>query len=328
MVSLASEAMRYAVKGWAVFPLVPRSKLPRVGKKDGGRGCYDGTADTATVEAWWDRWPDANIGLHCGAPSGVWVLDIDAKAPDSDPGEPVHATGPEAVAALEAIHGPMPVTRTASTGGGGEHRYFVMPPGRTIKNRARIRLPDGRRTGLDVRAEGGYVVLPPSVHPDGPVYAWGGPATIAEAPAWLLDLVDPPKPERSAAVVVLPPLGREADGLQRYGAKALIAACRAIENAAESNRHDTIYRESAAIGELVAGGCVGEDDAETSLVSAGIGSGKSEREVRRTVRHAMGRGMQNPRRPEPREMPQGHQGCQAPRRCRGCSGSLSATWSG
>jgi hypothetical protein len=261
VVSLASAALRYAQRGWAVFPLVPKGKRPRLPtREDGKAGCWDGTADTATVEAWWDRWPDSNIGIHCGPGSGLFVLDVDAEAPEGG------VSGPDALVALEALHGALPATLTATTGGGGEHRYFRMPVGRVLRNRAGMKLPSGEKAALDVRAEGGYVVLPPSVHPSGREYRWlGSVREPAEAPGWLLDFIDPPREVRATPEVYRQPAG---DHVRRYGEKALQAACNIIAGATESERHDTIYREAAASGglggraaeldgSLAAGGCAG-----------------------------------------------------------------------
>ena len=71
-------ALAAASKGYFVFPCTPRDKLPRVPKSEGGRGFKDATRDEGKILRWWDRWPDANIGIACGA-SGLVVLDIDSK---------------------------------------------------------------------------------------------------------------------------------------------------------------------------------------------------------------------------------------------------------
>ncbi len=57
------EALAYAKRGWAVFPLRPSSKFPLIPKDEGGRGCLDATTDEQQIRAWWTRQPDANIGL-------------------------------------------------------------------------------------------------------------------------------------------------------------------------------------------------------------------------------------------------------------------------
>jgi hypothetical protein len=215
--TLADWAELYADRHrWAVFPLQPRGKVPAT-----EHGCKDASADPGMVREMWEGRPGCNIGLATGPASGVFVFDVDGKAPPPEKeGGPEGVAGPEALAWLEARWGALPPTRRAMTSGGGWHLYFRWPAGRVIKNRARIRVQDGRRAGLDVRGDGGYVVLPPSVHPSGELYRWAdGTRDIAEAPGWLLDLLDPPKSERVAGSVVGP-----VDVSDRYVAAVL---CRA-----------------------------------------------------------------------------------------------------
>ncbi len=100
------------------------------------------------VREWWARWPKAAIGLVTGGLSGVAVVDFDSE---------------EAYAhALSAGVLNTPLAKT----GRGYHAYYTFPEGRRVRNSA-----NGTRK-IDVRGEGGYVLLPPSVHPSGSVYAW------------------------------------------------------------------------------------------------------------------------------------------------------------
>ena len=62
MSSRLDAALAYAGKGWAVLPL--RGKLPAIGKSDGGRGVHDATTDSDKINAWWTRWPNANVGVR------------------------------------------------------------------------------------------------------------------------------------------------------------------------------------------------------------------------------------------------------------------------
>lgn len=289
-------AMRYAdKKNWRVFPLRPREKVPAT-----AHGFKDATSNVDEVREAWGESP-FNIGLACGADSGVFVLDVDAGVPKGG-GVP----GPDALAQLEAEHGELPPTLKVLTGGHGWHLYFRWPEGRQLRNRARILL-DGQRTGLDCRADGGYVVLPPSIHPDtGTPYRWQMDRTeILEAPAWLLDLLDPPKVER--APVQAAPEERQAqtvptaEGLERYAAKALQNAAERIAGAPEGDRHGAIFRQAAALGELVAGGVIDEADAVRVCVDAGLALGKSRGEVERTVRDGIEKGKLQPRVPAPRQ---------------------------
>ena len=150
MASLQKYAEYYARKGLAVFPCKPRGKEPLT-----SHGCKDATTDPQQVKAWWKKWPDANIGLATGEPSGIIVLDID------NHGE---ADGSISLREWESEFEPLPTTKTVITGSGGTHYWFRSD--KDIRNRAGI-LP-----GIDVRGSGGYVIIPPSIHPNGNAYEW------------------------------------------------------------------------------------------------------------------------------------------------------------
>ena len=173
--ALADFALAYARRGWAVFPLKERSKQPLIPKKFGGKGLLDATRDEPTVREWWRKWPAANIGVATGGSSGFFVVDID----------PGHG-GEEALMALIEAHGGWPETVFSRTGGGGVHYLFRAVPG--LRNDQAGKLG----AGIDIRADGGYIAAPPSVHPSGRLYAWDvdhhpDDLALAEAPAWLLE---------------------------------------------------------------------------------------------------------------------------------------------
>jgi len=136
-------ALNIADKGIPVFPCEAGGKDPLT-----KHGFKDATTSKSKITAWWNRWQEANIGVPTGARSGFWVLDVDA-----DKG------GFESLAALLATHGELPHTATVRTGGGGRHYYFKYPQDGTVIPNSAGKL--GR--GLDVRGEGGYVLVPPSV---------------------------------------------------------------------------------------------------------------------------------------------------------------------
>jgi len=139
-------------------------------------GCLDATTDPKVIEAWWHRWPDANVGIATGR--GLLVLDVD----------PRH-DGDDSTADLERTQGKLPDTVEDLTGGGGRHVYLIAPPGVELKNSAGQL---GR--GLDIRTDGGYVIAPPSLHESGRRYEWEGSSrpdevALAPAPEWLIDLL-------------------------------------------------------------------------------------------------------------------------------------------
>lgn len=162
-------ALAYAARGWSVIPIEPRGKCPLVS----WLAFQQRRADAEQIEDWFRRWPDANVGIVTGRVSGLAVVDID----------PRHG-GAASLASAQDEHGPLPPTVVAETGGGGRHLYFAHPDA-LLRNRVGI-LP-----GIDLRADGGCVVAPPSVHPSGRPYRWAaghGPEDLRPAalPRWLL----------------------------------------------------------------------------------------------------------------------------------------------
>ena len=162
------------------MPLKPRGKVPIT-----AHGLHDATRDPAEVEAIWKRHPNANIGVRTGRLSGISVLDVD---PESG--------GGDSLTKIETEHGPLPGTITQITGGGGVHLVYRYKAGLGIG--AAVWGP-----GLDLRSEGGYIVVAPSVHPNGCHYRWLGDV-------WRDDLAEWPGclrlPERH---VPPPPTARE-----------------------------------------------------------------------------------------------------------------------
>ena len=146
-------AVEYIKMGLAVFPLEERGKKPRT-----KNGCKDATTDAAQVKAWWQQWPNANIGIATGKKSGgIFVIDLDI---DENKG----LDGYHALQDWERENGSFPDSWMSITGRGGYHLYFKSDT--EIKNRA------GIIDGIDVRGEGGYVVAPPSIHSNGRRYEW------------------------------------------------------------------------------------------------------------------------------------------------------------
>ncbi|MCL2807602.1 MAG: phage/plasmid primase, P4 family [Coriobacteriia bacterium] len=141
---LKAAALEYARQGYPVFPCVTKGKKPLT-----ANGYKNATTDPETIERWWSWNPTANIGL---VTNNMLVVDIDGEL------------GAESLAAWEAIQGTLPETATARTGGGGSHRFY------------RVKEPVKCRTaaleGVDIRADGGYTIVAPSIHQSGAAYAW------------------------------------------------------------------------------------------------------------------------------------------------------------
>ena len=175
---LVEEAIGYASRGLPVFPCKNHGKEPLT-----THGFKDASTDPNVIRNWWKRWPGANIGIPTGPSSNLFVLDMDGEA------------GDESLRKLEAMHGALPGTRTIVTSPGHLQYWFSYPSGLTIKSSTGI-----VGSGLDVRAIGGYVVAPPSIHPrtTRPYVISSNEAPVA-APEWLIALASKTKDSNGAA---------------------------------------------------------------------------------------------------------------------------------
>lgn len=139
---LASTATALARRGLPVFPCAPGAKHPLT-----RRGFRDATVDLGQVQTWWDRHPDANIGVPTGFASGLDVVDVD-----------VHESGTgfaafEQARAADLVNGWAWLVRTPS---GGLHAYF---PRLTSSEQRSWQIPSKH---IDFRGDGGYIIAPPS----------------------------------------------------------------------------------------------------------------------------------------------------------------------
>ncbi len=163
----SASALRWASKGWPVFPLVPNGKTPAT-----AHGFKDASTISWFVSSSWSTRPGANIGLATGG--GLVVLDVDRKG------------GKDGFAALERVglsESKLDDLNTYSvdTPSGGRHYYFCTSE--DVKSGSDVL---GRRSGVDVRGVGGYVVAPPSI-------VDGKPYTVRPGFANFWDGVDVPE---------------------------------------------------------------------------------------------------------------------------------------
>lgn len=258
--NLASAAFRYALRGLAVFPLSPGAKVPL----SGSHGCNDASPDPDVARARWRKWRRSNIAAATGSQSGFWVLDVDA-----------HHDGDKTIAGLEANHGPLPLTIEASTPRSGRHLYWRWPAsGPEIRNSC------GRvGPGIDVRGEGGSIVLPPSVLADGRCYRWAknGARAIAEAPPWLIEAALPPPPPPRVAPKPL------TGDVAAYVASAAAAELADLEAAPEGGRNEALNRASFNLAQFVKAGALPEDWTRGHLEERAIAIGLPVPEARRTI---------------------------------------------
>jgi hypothetical protein len=160
------DALLYIARGWSVFPLVPRTKTPAMKLAPLLSG--EVRLDATQARALWTQTPDAGIAIVTGKPSGLVVIDVD----------PRHG-GDEAAVRGALGFKPQLVVRT---GGGGVHFYCAM-------GAADVRCGKTSMKGVDRKGSGGFVVAPPSIHPNGEPYKWEAPGAggkLEALPEWTL----------------------------------------------------------------------------------------------------------------------------------------------
>ncbi|MFO0903709.1 MAG: bifunctional DNA primase/polymerase [Pirellulales bacterium] len=205
MSGLLEAALRYAELGYPVFPCVGGRKAPLT-----PNGFHDATTIAEQIETWWQRHPTANIAIPT---AGLVVIDVDG------PANAWLTDNPERL-------GDLLIGAVASTPGGGKHYIFRAPDG------AAIRCRTGQiASKVDVRAEGGYILVPPS-RVGGKPYQFAPGLELDQPrdqlpkpPAWLLSqLVDDaqssptsPRVATSAAESNTIPSGQRNATLARLG---------------------------------------------------------------------------------------------------------------
>jgi hypothetical protein len=207
----ADFATWYAEHGWHIVPIPPGYKYPR--------GIDDwetkATTDVAKIRRYWKSHPDHGIGICTGPASGIFIIDID---PDDG--------GDDSFAALEAKYGKLPDTVEAVTGGNGRHLVFNWPTEGEIRNSASGVLG----VGIDVRGVNGQFIVAPTVHPETKQhYMWEvehdpmDGQGVADAPQWLLDLLQGPAKNDKPRSEKLPRSGSDLPG-DRWEASTTWAA--------------------------------------------------------------------------------------------------------
>lgn len=161
-------AITYIKQGFAVIPLEVRGKRPLT-----THGVKDATLDPVVVQSWWDKWKNANVGIATGQISGgLCVIDMDI---DENKG----LDGWKSLRDWQDKHGIIAPSWLCKTGRGGYHYYFIS--NEPVQNRVAV-IP-----GVDVRGDGGYVVAPPSIHPNGTAYEWDPGCHPEEVALHLID---------------------------------------------------------------------------------------------------------------------------------------------
>lgn len=191
-------AILYRERGWTPIPLAGKKPIVKWERFQTEQPTEEQIID------WWGGDNPPNIGLVTGPLSGLLVLDV-----DSQEGEDFLSS--------KGLLPPTPTVKTSK----GRHLYFIYPAGEDLHNFVR------KCPGLDLRAAGGYVCAPPSIHPDTlQPYTWTtSPEAVplAPTPKWLIDLVNAPSPhslegERLDVSSILDgiPAGERDDALFKY----------------------------------------------------------------------------------------------------------------
>ncbi len=143
-------------------------------------GHNEATTNVKTIKDWWIKHPDSNIGLLTGFQTGIFVLDIDLKYGGE---ESLEILQEDYKSLLKDKYNPLPATLTTFTGSGGRHLYFKFPPDLRDITGSTSEIGEG----LDIRANGNYIIAPPSKHKSGRRYSWFGVNTpLEDAPDWLI----------------------------------------------------------------------------------------------------------------------------------------------
>lgn len=162
-------ALEYEKLGWSIIPIRPKDKTPLFQWKK----FESHRATTKEILQWFQENPNINIAVITGSISGIIALDIDTK----------HNRSSNDFSDMGLS---IPQTANAKTGSGGEHLIFKHPGGHVKSTNGQL-----WGEGIDIKADGGYIVLAPSIHPNGEKYTWinSPEKNIADAPQWLLDKI-------------------------------------------------------------------------------------------------------------------------------------------
>lgn len=115
-------------------------------------GLKDASVDPDMIQWWWRQWPQANIGIVTGSQSKLVVIDVDPRHQGDKSWD------------VFCRENPVPPTLKSLSGGGGFHLFF--------RSEVAIKNKTGLLPGVDVRAEGGYIVAPGSLHASQAHYMW------------------------------------------------------------------------------------------------------------------------------------------------------------
>ena len=324
---MGQAALQYARRGWKVFPVRERDgepyrtangteKQPKAKQPYIGNGFKNATTDERQIRDWWRRWPQAMIGFAIGE-SGYFALDFDPRV-DEETGEVFELKGLKA--GTEAQIGcELPISLASRTQSDGVHVIYRQPrDGEPIRNRGNL------PRHVDVRGQGGYIILPPSTlyREDGGEgrYRWieGRRDTDpVEAPAPLIAVLRERKQAASKDIgggpppATDPPLPRKvaaanpsaiSETVRKYALSALDSECRELASTPIGGgrwggRNQGIYHAALKMGGLVAAGAIGESVVRAAIqgVIDGMPANDDPAGAAQTLANGLRDGQANPR---------------------------------
>ncbi|MBT4442499.1 MAG: AAA family ATPase, partial [Oceanospirillaceae bacterium] len=266
---MLTQAQGYADAGKYVFPVKVKSKQPANGNSFKGA--------TISKEVIHNFWKDTafNIGLATGEINNLVVVDVDDE---------------QTWAKFVATQGGLPQGPKVITGK-GHHLYFAYPKGRQIRNR------QAPGNGFDIRANGGYVVAPPSIHHSGKVYRFTKSPELSELPElpeWLLELIAEPEKSANTTLNFTAPIPAASDSTP-WAMAGLAGECQTIASTTEGSRNGNLNKGSFRVAQLVAGGELASHIAISALRQAGLQCGLPASEVEKTLKSGYQEGLHSPR---------------------------------
>lgn len=237
-------AMFYAEHNIKTFPVKKQGKSPLC-----PNGFKSATTDRGILHEWNKKFPNCNIGIPTGTINNIFVVDVDGEI------------GTQSLIALENKYGKLDAPTVIT--GKGKHLYFKMPENVELKC-STSKIADH----IDIRANGGYVVAPPSVHENRHLYTWKNFALnqdFPEAPNWLISLISNTEKQHSPVSDVL----------------------KEISNAPQGQRNNTLYKRSISLIGRAMRENLNIADIKENIINAAMQSGLSTEEALKTFDNAL-----------------------------------------
>ena len=213
MNAILDAALEYAQHGFAVLPVRQSDKTPY-----NTHGVSEASKDPEQIRQWWEKYPAANVAIAMGRASGnIVTVDVDIK-----PEEGKH--GDIELQKWEALHGDFPNTVVQITGSGGMHYIYHLDGIEQFKNTVDA-LP-----AIDIRGDGAYIVVSPSVYADGRSYSWYNDVSI----------LDDEIADANKSVIDLLALNKRGSKKQNHSQK------HEVIDVAKGSRNKTIFNYAAA----------------------------------------------------------------------------------